>query len=151
MTPMMNGASKVNRSKSPQRGAAETARAARYSTVSKTLTTARLSTIAATRGLELPEAFAQATIACAANGKGTPNDRRRYERRARLVASYLDAAEQLGGASTLEGQEHHVRAIREADAGSDLASVLALSILTNAGADELAVAAAVVVLEGASK
>lgn len=53
------------------------------------LTTARLTTIAVTRGLELPEAFAQATIAAGANGKGSRNDRRRYDRRAEIVARSL--------------------------------------------------------------
>lgn len=85
-----------------------------------TLTTARLSTIAATRGLELPEAFAAATISAAANGKGSRNDRRRYSRRAAIVASYLDAAEQLGGPSTLAGQEHLLRAGRFAREGEVL-------------------------------
>jgi hypothetical protein len=82
------------------------------------LTATRLRTIAITRDAEIPDAFAGATIAAAANGKGSRNDRRRYANRSRIVASYLDAAEQLGGNQTIAGQEHMIRAIKEADACS---------------------------------
>lgn len=86
----------------------------------RTPTQTRLTTIAKTRGLTMPEAFATATISAAANAKGSRNDRRRYDRRARIVASYLDAAEQLGGNQTIAGQEHLIRAGRVAREGESL-------------------------------
>lgn len=84
------------------------------------LTSIRKSTIAATRGLDLPEAFTTATISAAANDKGSRNDRRRYENRSRIVASYIEAAEQLGGNQTIAGQEHLIRAGRVAREGESL-------------------------------
>jgi hypothetical protein len=71
----------------------------------------RLAGIAKTRDLE---------IAAATNDKGSSRDRRRYGNRARIVASYIEAAEELGGNQTLAGQEHLIRAGRVAREGEQL-------------------------------
>ena len=84
------------------------------------LTSIRKSTIKRTEGCEIGDIFAAATIAAAANGRGSPNDRRRNRNRARIVASYIEAAEQLGGNQTIEGQEHLIRAGRVAREGESL-------------------------------
>lgn len=53
-------------------------------------TKTRISTTLRTKGLEIPEAFAQATVSAAANGKGTKADRRRLENKARRLNKWHD-------------------------------------------------------------
>lgn len=74
----------------------------------RTPTQTRLTTIAKTRGLELPEAFSCATVAAAANGKGSKTDLRRYANRARVVTSLPEhlaqvRAEDVRSARKFEG------------------------------------------------
>ena len=75
----------------------------------------RTATTKALAGLELPSFFALATLSSAANAKGTANDRRRNDRKARAVAAYLEAAEDAGGASTEIGQRLLLKAASEHD------------------------------------
>lgn len=53
------------------------------------LTAVRRSTVAKTRSVEIPadHPFAAATVAAGALGKGSTNDRRRYQARALRIAS----------------------------------------------------------------
>jgi hypothetical protein len=51
------------------------------------LTRARLRTAVKTHGMQLPTAFAEASEATDENGKGTPNDLRRYAAHAARIRS----------------------------------------------------------------